>query len=175
MGKSFEALLRNASMKHARKLVTLVKYWLRCRFLHEPFNGGLGSYSVLVLVVSHLQHNQRRNGESLASLFRSFFRFYGFEFNWITLGISVLDGGRYFSKLDRGGSFASHEPWKPALEDPCDRDNNISQASFQLPKIREAMRSTSEALTALGDIYDLEEDFSGVLPRLMLPPYPKRL
>ncbi len=55
-------------------------------------------YAVLVLVISHLQHHQRDRVDTLATLFTSFFEFYGTQFNWISLGISLMKGGSYFSK-----------------------------------------------------------------------------
>ncbi len=33
----------------------------------------------------------------------------------------------HFLQEIRGGNFMTREPWKPALEDPCDPENNIGQ------------------------------------------------
>jgi non-canonical poly(A) RNA polymerase PAPD5/7 len=173
MGSCFSRILRERKMVHCRKLVMLIKYWLRSRGLHEPFNGGLGSYSVLVLVISHIQHNQQKN-ESLASLFRSFFEFYGTKFNFLTTGISLLNGGEYFSKEARGGAFSPAEQTKPALEDPCDPKNNISQASFQMPKIRDAFGQTSRRLEKQYGSDSQDENF-GILNEIFFRPHSGRI
>ncbi len=147
MGKVFLVLLQQPEFAHARSLIVLVKYWLKIRGFHEPFNGGLGSYSVLIMVVSLLQHHGR-SGKSLSELFQLFFSFYGTQFNWITTGISLMHGGSYFAKKVVAGNFDSPEPWKPALEDCCDATNNISSSSYNFPQIRDGFRATSELLAS---------------------------
>jgi non-canonical poly(A) RNA polymerase PAPD5/7 len=147
MGKVFLILLQQPEFTHARSLIVLVKYWLKIRGYHEPFNGGLGSYSVLIMVVSLLQHHGK-SGKSLSELFQLFFTFYGTQFNWITTGISLMQGGSYFSKKIVSGNFDSAEPWKPALEDCCDATNNISSSSYNFPTIRDGFRATAELLAS---------------------------
>ncbi len=41
--------------------------------LHEPFRGGLGSYSVLVMAISLLQHYNRDSSLTLAQVIPLFF------------------------------------------------------------------------------------------------------
>jgi hypothetical protein len=86
----------------------------------------------------------------------------------------------------------TREPWKPALEDPCDPDNNIGQvwvcldwlfcfifgffffqATFNLPRIRDAMAETFEIIKK--HKYDSPNDRFGVLPKIFLAPHSERL
>ncbi len=164
--KVFAVLLEEPEFVHARSLIVLIKYWLRCRGHHEPFNGGLGSYSVLILVIAHLQHNCAK---SLSELFVSFFQFYGTQFNWITTGISLKNGGSFFSKKIMGGNFECAESWKPALQDCCDESNNVASSSFNFPKIRDAFRETFDILTS-----GKPTPF-GVLPLIFPRPYLERI
>lgn len=175
MGHTFTRILRHPSMSLVRPLVMAVKYWLRSRDLHEPFNGGMGSYSVLILVISLIQlHVKKDEPQTLSGLFRLFFEFYGTKFNWITTGISILRGGSYFSKDERGGAFCEREPWRPALEDPIDTTNNIAAATFNLPKIRDAMYSTHKLLQGF-DYASASEASTGVLATIFLEPHIPRI
>lgn len=169
VGHVFKRILKEPSMKHAKSLVLLVKYWLRGLGLHEPFNGGMGSYSVLILVIYHLQRNADSRNKTLAQLFVSFFEFYGTKFNWISTGISIRSGGYCFAKEDRGEVFNKYNGTRPALEDPVDPSNNISLATSALFRIREAMRQT-HALLSSG-----KEPEYGILPEILLGPHPERL
>ena len=108
-----------------RALVLIIKAFLGQRSMNEVFSGGLGSYSIVCLAVSFLQmHPKIRRGEidpskNLGVLMMEFFELYGCYFNYHEVGISIRDGGSYFSKARRGWQ----DPNKPHLlciEDPND-------------------------------------------------------
>ena len=108
-----------------RALVLIIKAFLGQRSMNEVFSGGLGSYSIVCLAVSFLQmHPKIRRGEidpskNLGVLMMEFFELYGCYFNYQEVGISIRDGGSYFSKGRRGWQ----DPNKPHLlsvEDPND-------------------------------------------------------
>lgn len=110
-----------------RSLVLITKLFLSQRSMNEVFTGGLGSYSIVCLAISFLQmHPKIRRGEidpekNLGVLVMEFFELYGCHFNYDEVGISVRDGGTYFSKRmrgwynpDRRGSLSIEDP-----VDPC--------------------------------------------------------
>ena len=108
-----------------RSLVMITKAFLSQRSMNEVFTGGLGSYSIVCLAISFLQmHPKIRRGEidaekNLGVLVMEFFELYGCYFNYEEVGISVRDGGTYFSKKQRGW----HDYSKSGLlsiEDPAD-------------------------------------------------------
>jgi non-canonical poly(A) RNA polymerase PAPD5/7 len=87
-----------------RPLTMVLKYFLLARGLNEPFSGGMGSYALLLMIVSFLQQREReerqRNrsvsrkgsshnnnasvgGMNLGGLLLDFLELYGFDFNYI--------------------------------------------------------------------------------------------
>ena len=122
-GKMVLGLLRE--LPALRALVLIIKAFLCQRSMNEVFSGGLGSYSIVCLAVSFLQmHPKIRRGEidpskNLGVLMMEFFELYGCYFNYQEVGISIRDGGSYFSKARRGWQ----DPGRPhllSIEDPND-------------------------------------------------------
>jgi non-canonical poly(A) RNA polymerase PAPD5/7 len=113
-----------SEMPALRALVLVVKAFLRQRSMNEVFTGGLGSYSIICLAVSFLQmHPKIRRGEidpgrNLGVLVMEFFEFYGLYFNYHEVGISLRDGGNYFSKAQRG--WMDYKQSLLSIEDPAD-------------------------------------------------------
>ena len=108
-----------------RALVLVIKAFLGQRSMNEVFSGGLGSYSIVCLAVSFLQmHPKIRRGEidpskNLGVLMMEFFELYGCCFNYHEVGISIRDGGSYFSKARRGWQDLNR-PHLLCIEDPND-------------------------------------------------------
>lgn len=108
-----------------RSLVMVTKALLTQRSMNEVYTGGLGSYSIVCLAVSFLQmHPKIRNGEidpekNLGVLAMEFFELYGCYFNYDEVGISLRDGGMYFSKRKRGW-YDYDRRGILSLEDPAD-------------------------------------------------------
>jgi len=127
-------------------LLPILKLYLKQRGLNEVFNGGLSSYSLVLLLISHLQHhitnfetsvNQNLKGKSrvkktlpeiypneatsLGTLLVDFFALYGCHFNYKKLAIDVTKGGRYVQS----------ESWSNSLRilDPTNLENNVSAGS----------------------------------------------
>jgi len=76
-----------------------------------------------------------------------FFELYGCYFNYEEVGISVRDGGTYFSKVNRG--------WQDyfkknllSVEDPTDPSNDISRGSYAIQKVRTTFAGAHGILTA---------------------------
>lgn len=108
-----------------RCLIVIAKAFLNQRGMNEVYTGGLGSYSIVCLAISFLQmHPKIRRGEiepekNLGVLVMEFFELYGCYFNYEEVGISIRNGGSYFSKKQRGW----HDSWRGVLlsiEDPLD-------------------------------------------------------
>lgn len=108
-----------------RSLVMITKAFLSQRSLNEVYTGGLGSYSIVCLAISFLQmHPKIRRGEidaekNLGVLVMEFFELYGCYFNYEETGISVRDGGTYFSKKQRGW-YDYYKSNLLSIEDPAD-------------------------------------------------------
>jgi non-canonical poly(A) RNA polymerase PAPD5/7 len=126
----------------ARSLVMLVKAFLNQRGMNEVFTGGLGSYSIICLVVSFLQvwlyllersnpadtslqlHPKIQTGaihpaRNIGLLFAEFLEYYGKHFNFDEAGITLRGRGGYFNKHDKGW-FRPNQPYLLSIEDPND-------------------------------------------------------
>lgn len=112
--KEFDAL---------RPLVMVLKYYMQCRDLQEPYTGGIGSYALTLMLISFLQQQAHyENGKpetNLGYLLIDFFDFYGNAFNYYTTAISVNSGGGYFNKMNADW-YDWGQPFLLAIEDPND-------------------------------------------------------
>ncbi|KAI9446546.1 hypothetical protein H4582DRAFT_1906504 [Lactarius indigo] len=141
-----------SEMPALRALVLVAKAFLSQRSMNEVFSGGLGSYSIVCLAVSFLQmHPKIRRGEinpaqNLGVLVMEFFEFYGYYFNYHEVGISLRDGGTYFSKVQRG--WVDYRQSLLSIEDPADPTNDISKGSYNIARVRQTFAGAHGIMTA---------------------------
>ena len=151
----------------SRELVLVVKAFLSQRSMNEVYTGGLGSYSVICMVISFLQvnvhlefvdipltdfqvHPKLRNSElnpleNLGTLLLEFFELYGRNFNYDEVGITIRRGGGYFSKRRRGW-IMNNQTFLLSIEDPQDRDNDISKSSFGIRQVKATLSGAYDML-----------------------------
>ena len=112
------------------KLVVIIKQFLFQRDLNETFMGGLGSYTITLMVTSFLQLHPRRQATksdaNLGVLLLEFFELYGRLFNHQRTGIQVHDGGKYFPKRSW---YNRVTPDLLCIVDPTDYGNNVAKSS----------------------------------------------
>ncbi|KAJ3514208.1 hypothetical protein NLJ89_g2503 [Agrocybe chaxingu] len=143
----------NQESRALRTLVMVTKAFLSQRSMNEVYTGGLGSYSIVCLAVSFLQmHPKIRRGEidpekNLGVLVMEFFELYGHYFNYDEVGISLREGGTYFSKRQRGWH-AEYKRNMLSIEDPADPSNDISSGSYNFHKVRTAFAGAHGILTS---------------------------
>lgn len=131
-----------------RPLLLVIKCFLQQRDLNEVFRGGLGSYTVLLLVVSHLQMlkcNFQRSKTNLGALLQQFFQLYGRMHNLCLAGIQVKDNGCYFDKYERYQT-APEEVLRLSIEDPNDVTNELGRNSYAVSRVRRAFANASKTL-----------------------------
>ncbi|TFY80031.1 hypothetical protein EWM64_g3977 [Hericium alpestre] len=142
-----------AEMPALRSLVMICKAFLSQRSMNEVFSGGLGSYSIVCLCISFLQmHPKIRKAEidpmkNLGVLVMEFFELYGCYFNYEEAGISLRDGGTYFSKRARGWSDYQKSTLL-SIEDPIDMSNDIARGSYNLSRVRQTFAGAHGIMTA---------------------------
>ena len=130
-------------------LVTLIKYFLQQRSMHEPFTGGLGSYAVSLLVVAFLQHHPAfqmgadASKAGLGGLLMDFFWFYGSVFSFRDAVIAVGDTNLRRKTRPEAGDRASC-----FLLDPQNVQNNVASSTRQLEPIRSAFHHAFLALSS---------------------------
>lgn len=110
-GPAEAARIRGYMDEHGplRPLTLVVKQFLAQRRLNEVYTGGLGSYAIMLMVLSFLQLHPRGEATgadcNLGVLLIEFFELYGLHFNYERVGLSVRGGGSYFEKV---GSMWAH-------------------------------------------------------------------
>ena len=87
-----------------RPLVLVLKCFLHQRKLNEVFSGGIGSYCLILVVMSHLQmytsnFHRPNTKPSLGLLLIDFFQLYGKLFNYTSVGLAPRGRGAYFPKV----------------------------------------------------------------------------
>ncbi|KAL2012735.1 hypothetical protein VTN00DRAFT_260 [Thermoascus crustaceus] len=126
-------------------IVSIIKQFLLLRGLNEVPTGGLGGFSIICLVTSLLQHLPHGHTEpNLGSILMDFFDFYGNKFDYGSVGIR-MDPPGYFNKRVYG-VYQENKSQRLAIEDPNNRDNDISGGTREIPLI---FRSFSDAYAAL--------------------------
>ncbi|GAA5856907.1 hypothetical protein JCM8547_008458 [Rhodosporidiobolus lusitaniae] len=137
----------------ARSLVLLVKAFLAQRGMNEVFTGGLGSYSIICLVISFLQLHPRiqtshlNPNRNLGLLFVEFLELYGKHFNYDEAGITLRGRGGYYNKHDKGW-FRQQQPYLLSIEDPNDPQNDVSGGSHAIIRVRQTFAGGFDTLTA---------------------------
>ncbi|KTW28610.1 uncharacterized protein T551_02460 [Pneumocystis jirovecii RU7] len=136
-----------------KPLVMFIKHFLNMRGLNEVFLGGLGSYSIICLVVSFLQRHPKllskeiKEQDNLGVLLMEFFELYGKLFNYNEVGISINNGGKYFSKRLKGWA-KSTQPFLLSIQDPADPDNDIAKSSRCILKIKATLGGAFDLLAS---------------------------
>uniref|UniRef100_A0A6B2L2F0 Polymerase nucleotidyl transferase domain-containing protein n=1 Tax=Arcella intermedia TaxID=1963864 RepID=A0A6B2L2F0_9EUKA len=131
-----------------KPLALVLKQFLFVRSMNEPATGGLGGYSLILMIVSFLQYHEKLYGiadKNLGQLLLLFFQLYGFEFNYFFTGISCKDA-TYVRKSERGRLDFKH-PETLFVEDPNDSGNNVSQSTYKILNIRKAFAFAYNELT----------------------------
>ncbi|WVR03351.1 hypothetical protein IAU60_000342 [Kwoniella sp. DSM 27419] len=148
----------------ARQLILVVKSFLSQRSMNEVYTGGLGSYAVICLVISFLQlHPKLRRSEldpedNLGTLLVEFFELYGRNFNYQDVGLSIRKGGFYYLKSSRGWQ-RPNQSFLLSIEDPQDRDNDISGGSFGIRQVKNTLAGAYELL--LMRLFECADELSG--------------
>ncbi|GAA5961950.1 hypothetical protein JCM8115_001624 [Rhodotorula mucilaginosa] len=137
----------------ARSLVLLVKAFLSQRGMNEVFTGGLGSYSIICMVVSFLQLHPRiqtaqiNPNRNIGLLFVEFLELYGKHFNYDQAGITLKGRGGYFNKHDKGW-YRPQQPYLLSIEDPNDPQNDVSGGSHAILRVRQTFAGGFDTLTS---------------------------
>ena len=161
-----------------RPLIFVLKFFLKSRSLNEPYTGGIGSYMLQLLLISHLQRNawmfdaRERGGvsepelqPSLGTLLHSFFSFYGRYFNSRDLGICITDGGSYFSLSDYDMQHESDDAGQLVMLNPLDVNHDVGRPSYRYHIAKKAFHTASDILSApLGPLSDSFSLLEKILP-----------
>ncbi|KAL1923098.1 uncharacterized protein VTP21DRAFT_9474 [Calcarisporiella thermophila] len=138
-------------MPALRPLVLVVKHYLALRGLNEVFLGGIGSYSVLCMIMNFLQlhplvqSHQILPEQNLGVMLLEFLELYGRHFNYDKVALRLTHGGSYLRK-----------PWRDtderktllSIQDPQDATNDVAKSSYHILQVRQVLASAYDILTA---------------------------
>lgn len=135
-----------------RPLVLVLKYFLHQRSLNETFQGGVGSFLLQIMVVSFLQNQAKENVTefvncrmyNLGHLVVGFFHLYGSKFNYEHVGISVREGGYYFSKYSR--DWQQKRGFLLAVENPVETHLDVGRNSYEIRRVTRVFEYAFRAL-----------------------------
>ncbi|KAF9904614.1 hypothetical protein EC991_002543 [Linnemannia zychae] len=135
-----------------RPLTMLIKHFLMIKGHNEVFQGGIGSYTTMIMILSFLQMhpqiqaNKINPEDNIGVLLIEFFELYGFCFNYSQVGLSVANGGSYFVKPQNTGFGGNRELLLSSI-DPNDPTNDTAKGSYMLRMIREVFVGAYGTLT----------------------------
>ena len=155
-GLQSSALARKALAKFPQygPLVLVLKRWLNARGLHDTYHGGVGSYLLQLLVIASLQHPPAERKPSLrgnlGSCVLHFLELFGLRLNYEAVGISVADGGAFFSKAERRVG-NTDRPGLICVLNPLDTTHDVGANSYNIGCVRRAWSHCYVALVAALD------------------------
>ncbi|XP_041125097.1 terminal nucleotidyltransferase 4B isoform X2 [Polyodon spathula] len=156
-------------------LVLVLKQFLLQRDLNEVFTGGIGSYSLFLMVVSFLQLHYREDASSpnanVGVLLIEFFELYGRHFNYLKTGIRIKDGGSYVAKEEVQKSMVDgYRPSMLYIEDPLQPANDVGRSSYGAMQVKQAFDYAyivlSHAVSPIAKYYPNNESES-ILGRIL--------
>jgi non-canonical poly(A) RNA polymerase PAPD5/7 len=134
-----------------RPLTLVIKYYLKQNYLNDTWSGGIGSYTLVILIISYLQnHGKGKESvetDNLGELLIGFFEFYGRKFDYTEQVISVKDKC-YYDKNSRKW-FNEQYPDSLSVEDPHNPDIDVGLACFQIAKAKAVFEEAFLKLTDL--------------------------
>lgn len=152
-----------------RPLYIILRYCLEVRGLTTVFEGGLGSYSILIMIVTALKHSSGKfASDDLGRQLLHVLDFYG-KADLYKIGFSA-DPLSVFEKQKEGGSFEEQSarttdsqpsgvdqmqklyPRKPyllCLQDPANYLNDLGKNAYAIKHIQATFNKASESIQAL--------------------------
>jgi DNA polymerase sigma len=122
-------------------LTLILKKFLAVRNLNQPFQGGLNSYGLIILIIAYLNQNFDENyGQdsmlSKARALKGFLFYYGYQF----------DQNQFMINSDQ--QIVLHQSYSSVLiiQDPLNPQNNIGKSTFNFDMIRAEFARAHEAI-----------------------------
>ncbi|KAI9141051.1 hypothetical protein BKA69DRAFT_1028900, partial [Paraphysoderma sedebokerense] len=133
-----------------RPLVMVLKHFLHQRELNEVFSGGIGSYTLVTMMLNFLnmhpmlQMRMMDPSKNLGVLLIEFFELFGKNLNYEEVTV-CWDG--YKNKTDCGFLQGENRRHYLSVQDPLDKSNDLSRGAFGSNLIRSAFAHAFDTLT----------------------------
>ena len=133
-----------------KPLMIVIKYTLRQRQLNEIYKGGVSSVIIFSLLFYYISDTRKKiihdakNGKkeaemTLGHLLVGFFDFYGFNFNYEKLGISIRNGCFLYERDDDGKNLLSVENFQDISQD-------MGKSCFKFRKVIDTFKFARDSL-----------------------------
>jgi non-canonical poly(A) RNA polymerase PAPD5/7 len=135
-----------------KPLLIVLKCFLKSRQLNESYHGGVSSFLLTMMTTSYLQRKYKLgNGATekmdLGKHLIDFFEFYGVNFNYEEVGISIREEGFYFPKRNRGWEgYDDRSRYKLSVENPQDPEIDIGGSAYNIRKVQRAFQHAYDTL-----------------------------
>ncbi|KAF5340170.1 hypothetical protein D9758_014993 [Tetrapyrgos nigripes] len=146
-------------MPALRPLLMVLKQFLLMRKLHKPFEGGLGSYPLMCMIISFLQVNYNRRPQdyidepfknrSLGVLLKDFLFYYGSQFPYSKVYIDV-QRGLVLPRTSKEWVHKAHQTKQVAILCPVE-GVDAGRATRAMPTIKRVFMEAYETLSQLPD------------------------
>lgn len=133
--------------KCLRPLTLILKYYLKLCFLNDTWTGGIGSYSLLIMIIYYLQNRcstESDPDEYLSLLLIGFLEYYGKKFDYTNYVVSILSK-KPLTKEEKNWKNDKF-PNSLSVEDPNNPDNDLGKGSFNIEKVKLAFQKGYESL-----------------------------
>ena len=139
---------------YIRPLIFVIKYFLRQKKLNDLHTGGISSFLLFNLVLSYILYIQKERAEShssklltLGHLLIGFFQFYGFDFNYEDIGMSVRYGGFFYKRSNKEfGSSNAKGKNLLSFENFQDLNQDLGKNCFKYIKVIDSFKLARDAL-----------------------------
>lgn len=137
-----------------KPLAMVIRQFLKRRDLSDVATGGLGGYATMCLVYSRLQQRSQEIKEAplrnIGLLLLDFFDFYGHKFDNTAHYVRPQEHPKCYPLAKRlNGSMATPQASGLAIEDPMDKNNNISKATHNYPTIKRSFGNAADFLKSM--------------------------
>ena len=161
-----------------RPLYIVIRHFLEIRGLTTVFKGGLGSYSIFMMVVTAIKHSSGNfAADDLASQLMHFLDFYGnadlykygfsanppqvFEKHGGTL--SLKDSGArssdsQLSGIDMISKYDPRQPYLLCLQDPADDQNDLGKKAYAIKHIQATFQRALECLKRAAVLFNKRDN-----------------
>jgi non-canonical poly(A) RNA polymerase PAPD5/7 len=171
-----------------RPLFLLLKYALRQNDLNETYKGGVSSFLLFNMIYAYIQYLCRENkfnnknkdnspnssqsiqtcedevnqefdySYNLGTFLIGFLKFYGFEFNYLKLGISLRNKGHFFLKREKFPYNINNDNTL-CIENFQEPNRDVGKSSHQFSKVRELFQNIYRKLLSVKDSHSYLNQF----------------
>jgi len=143
-------------------LALFLKFYHHSRSLNETYSGGIGSFMLSCMLASMFQsHESRSNSKCNKGLFSEcsvgswlieFFHYYGYDFNYSKVVISVAFPEGFQSKT--ASQFrCRRQPYLASIINPFERTQDLGRNAFMAIWARKAYRTSYKDLLVAAEVF----------------------